>query len=307
MSFEGSCSDAEGQIGEHAPVLLRGDLVARLGAVGVGVDQSRDDGLAADVDALGVGRDLDLADPADGFDSIARYDDDSGLEDLLLLGGVAHGDDATPDEGDPTRRNVGGDGEGEIDPLFDRLGQLRRRRSTEEGEGVGEAARVERRTVRPVKGGAVGRPVQELTGPCRDLAGGEGLHLRIDGDRLAGGDEGCHPDLVALAKGDPPSVRRQTELGDLGALQVDALVEAVERDALEHPLGLILDVGEVDAVAGGGEVGVDARFRDPFRLAAGAVDDVEPGSDRPARRQQVATGDLAIDDPLPVGGVVSRP
>src|SRR3546814_12721173 len=50
-----SGGDAEGEMDQLLPVLLRNEVVLAIGTVGVGVDQAGDGRLAGDVDLLGAG------------------------------------------------------------------------------------------------------------------------------------------------------------------------------------------------------------------------------------------------------------
>src|SRR5690606_16206961 len=88
--------DAEGEVGELLPVALGGDAVHRLRAVGVDVNQARDDGAAAAVDHRGGGGDGRPVGRADGPDAVGLDDDDAVLDHLI----AAHGDDAGAGQGD---------------------------------------------------------------------------------------------------------------------------------------------------------------------------------------------------------------
>ena len=81
---------AQRQGGVFHPVLLRDEALA-LRAMRMGVDQAGDDGLAADVEAQRIGRDLGIG-PADCSDAVALDHDHPVFDHAAEV--VAHGQDS---------------------------------------------------------------------------------------------------------------------------------------------------------------------------------------------------------------------
>ena len=83
--------DAEREVGERFPILLRNQIVLALRAMGMGIDEAGDDRLAGDIDGARIGGDRDFAAAADRADAVIFDQDDAILDDPTGI--VGHGDD----------------------------------------------------------------------------------------------------------------------------------------------------------------------------------------------------------------------
>ena len=216
-----------------------------------------------------------------------------------------HRDDAPADKSDRSLRCVGRGLEPDIDAFARRLRQLFRSPG-EKSEGVREPACEELGPERPLEAAAVSGPAQVFAGVPGDAGHGKRRGLGADVDLAAGAHEGRDVGVEAFAKGHPFLVRRDPELGGVGAAEVLLQVAALERDAREHAFGLLLVVAaveteEVDAVARGAKLRRHAVARHERGLASSRRNPVEARVHGPVRRDQASPRILAIDDLRAVG------
>ena len=266
---------AEGELGVQGPVALRDDSAAAVRAVIVHVDQARHDRLARRVDYVGTSRNADVVRRADGRDAVAFDDDRAAIEDLV----AAHRDDSRPDQRERSGGHVGLGDKGYVQAALRRFGQLIRR-PFEKGERVGEVAREQLAVERPVELRAVAGEVEKSAGVARDASERDGSGLGPDRDLLARARKRRDIGIEPLGEGQPLAVGRHAELGGVVTDDFGAFVAAVQVEADEGPLALVLFAPgsrQVEAIAAIGELRVRAVARDPCRLAAGRGNRVDAG------------------------------
>ena len=269
---------AHGQVDHRRPVLLRDKLVLALLAVGVGVDQTRDDGLAGDVDRLGVAGDRDAGARADRDDTVAADDDDAVVYDTPVLG--RHGDDPRAGQGHDTGRLVGRDLHGQRQTALRRL-ELARVLGRAVGGGRSGVKRLglgreQVGTQAPVNLLAVIRPVYEVGAIGADPCHRQRPALLVDRDLLRPWHQRHDEGLVVLTERDVPAIGRDLVVVDHVAAGVDALGLTAEVGA--DQLALVpLGHQHEHAIIGGAELRLGSVARDPHRRSARRRDPIDAG------------------------------
>ena len=316
--------EAEGQRGVIDPALLRDQLGLAHAAVPMHIDQAGDDGLAARVELLRVGRDRHLSRRADRRDAVAVDHDHAVVDDFVVR---AHRRNACAGDDQLAPGLVGGLVEADLLADFCRLeaGLFVDHRCESLTQGRGEQLIAQR----GVDAQAVAAPMQACARIHVELAHRQRVHLGADTDGLSDQGQGRHIGMETFDKAQPLAVRRDGVLGhelafgDLGLLPV----VQVDADQLAAALHLVGDglAGDVDGIIARTELrrftGLGQAGRYALAVAGREVDasvQAVPGrgqeaaarldvSDRFAIRRKTRSqvfARLGRDDGLPAAGQV---
>ena len=215
--------DAKGKSREVDPVLLRRDLLARLGAMGMGIDESGQDHLAGDIDDGDATRDLDLRPRAHGHDAIAFHENGGLLDDAA----IGHGHRLAADEGVTGVRLVVPGHKAEV-----------------LGPGLGfeiiEISRVEDGPERPVELLAVAGEMDPFARIIAHLGDGKSRGLGSHLDGLSGTDKGGDVNVETLDESDSLAIGREGIVGGPFAGVMFAFFVAIEIGGNEAQMVAVL-------------------------------------------------------------------